>query len=1197
MTPKEGDKMRTTETKGILRRVFNSALLIALGLIVCACGGGRSPVGRDVPVSPDGRGKQSPPYSGALGEPKQATLVSLLEELTGLQPPPSVDKDVFTQIKEELAKRLSAKGVKKFTSTPPTSEANAVDDLALNSDGTYTLTWSYKNLGDYNQDGIVDIADITPLAEKFFQSASPENEWIDGNRDGIIDIADITTLAENFFNEVAGYLIQGSNDGVNFIDIETVSFSSASGTGRKKFTYQLSSLTYTRYRIVPIDGQGNRGIASNVTLPPGLFPEEFSQDSGRPGEWIELTGAGWNENTAGLRLIFGDTPVPLAEQVEGVVGFYVPPLEPREYTVILASERYKSDPLSFTILPPESLPFTQTEFADTMESGLTEIVNTTRAAVLRIDAFNDIGYTPEQTQALLTVLGEAQKIISAACGEIDAMNADEAERIQSLCYESGLLSQLTDIANKQPSKLVSQYQELHGVLFACDITSMVITNLQPILEIAKMLSTAVSVASGGAATPSLLFSLSVDVALTVIDGIIDVFIPSDLQSIRLRDRTFRPGQSVPIGAVGYFSCQENFREGAITLTIDVIVSIALEAIDPPPPATVKDSIVASVASWLQDRQIDIITDYLGTVFAGSNDKPLFQNIPVALDLRLYEGGLLSFLAFAFPERDFTALYEQMTSWGIPRILDPVVADTTDHSVAVYNEYSGRIEGIAQGQTQIQAWGLRFEDRDFFFDILTLAIPYGILSNVATITIDPNATTEPPNILSVSPTFGYEGDQVTFTAEVTGTPPISYLWDFRGGASPETSTLESPMVTLTTMRKYTCILTAENEFGSDEYRFILTVGKIGTDPHFRIIPLDGRQLYLPPILLMAGGNPAVIYYGWGSEIRFVRAKDSVGSEWNEPQVIASLSSAASYVFSADLLSDGCPALVFDQYYYSGEPPIPVSLMYMRATSPDGSSWTSPVPITSQSEDCSYGDFAVVAGNPAVIYGEFRVGEPALIKFRRANDPLGDDWGSPVTIGTINDYGITLNNSLAIHSGKPCFLSYYEYHKKFFVTQANDANGSSWGTSVLAVDHDPDELSVYVYSLPLLMIKDVAMFTYTTQPDGTSDYQLRFVRATDSTCSAFEPPVILDASSDYLVSSPAEVGGRPAIAYRWWSRTQLRGEVRLLWADDAGGRAWTAPIIVNGDTPAYELCLGEVNGYPAIAYFNEATGYLDYAYYTP
>jgi len=156
---------------------------------------------------------------------------------------------VKTNLESELLKQLKAKGISinKTTSKPPKGEGNKVDDLTItdNDDGTYTLKWSYKNVGDYNQDSVVDIKDITPLAFYFQQQANETNEWIDGNQDGVIDIKDITPLASNFGTDCAGYSVEKADSEMgSFTEIKGVSFSQATGNGRKTFDTNLE--THTR---------------------------------------------------------------------------------------------------------------------------------------------------------------------------------------------------------------------------------------------------------------------------------------------------------------------------------------------------------------------------------------------------------------------------------------------------------------------------------------------------------------------------------------------------------------------------------------------------------------------------------------------------------------------------------------------------------------------------------------------------------------------------------------------------------------------------------------------------------------------------------------------------------------------------------------------------------------------------------------
>ena len=79
-----------------------------------------------------------------------------------------------------------------------------------------------------------------------------------------------------------------------------------------------------------------------------------------------------------------------------------------------------------------------------------------------------------------------------------------------------------------------------------------------------------------------------------------------------------------------------------------------------------------------------------------------------------------------------------------------------------------------------------------------------------------------DVLSVSPIEGYEFDQKTFAAAVTGTGPFTYSWDFKGGANPDTSTDANPTVTLAAYGTYECMLAVSSEFGGEYFPFTLTV---------------------------------------------------------------------------------------------------------------------------------------------------------------------------------------------------------------------------------------------------------------------------------------------------------------------------------------------------------------------------------------
>jgi PKD repeat protein len=209
-------------------------------------------------------------------------LDSALTQLDAMQAPDGVDSQVFQQLKDSLRAQLLARGTGKLTSAPPLGAPNVVDDLALvESGGLYTATWSYRNLGDYNQDSVVNVQDITPLAMHFGHTTEAGGTWdeldpvIDGDGNETVGVADITPLAQHFNSECVRYsLKQGTSEAGPYAEFATIPFTEATGSGRKQFT--LSSLALTAgwwYVVQPVDSGENFGQAGiQKQIPAGGQP-------------------------------------------------------------------------------------------------------------------------------------------------------------------------------------------------------------------------------------------------------------------------------------------------------------------------------------------------------------------------------------------------------------------------------------------------------------------------------------------------------------------------------------------------------------------------------------------------------------------------------------------------------------------------------------------------------------------------------------------------------------------------------------------------------------------------------------------------------------------------------------------------------------------------------------------------------------
>ncbi len=117
----------------------------------------------------------------------------------------------------------------------------------------------------------------------------------------------------------------------------------------------------------------------------------------------------------------------------------------------------------------------------------------------------------------------------------------------------------------------------------------------------------------------------------------------------------------------------------------------------------------------------------------------------------------------------------------------------------------------------------------------------------------------PQVLSVSPLTGIENERIQIAANVNGQAPLDYLWNFGGAATSNTSTYESPMITLTTAGRYNCSLTVSNTYGNHVFPFDFEV-ILGTPKISAVSPLSGvAGAQLSPIATVTGMQP--LQYSW------------------------------------------------------------------------------------------------------------------------------------------------------------------------------------------------------------------------------------------------------------------------------------------------------------------------------------------------
>ena len=126
---------------------------------------------------------------------------------------------------------------------------------------------------------------------------------------------------------------------------------------------------------------------------------------------------------------------------------------------------------------------------------------------------------------------------------------------------------------------------------------------------------------------------------------------------------------------------------------------------------------------------------------------------------------------------------------------------------------------------------------------------------------------PAVVLDVEPTFAGEDEYVQFIADVSGTAPLSYNWNFGGGAIPDTSTDASPYVLLPEAGDFSAVLTVDNDFGpADVFEFTLEVGS--TAPQiWSVSPTRAETGKIKQFTAHVGGTGPFSYtwyFGGGAE---------------------------------------------------------------------------------------------------------------------------------------------------------------------------------------------------------------------------------------------------------------------------------------------------------------------------------------------
>jgi hypothetical protein len=118
-----------------------------------------------------------------------------------------------------------------------------------------------------------------------------------------------------------------------------------------------------------------------------------------------------------------------------------------------------------------------------------------------------------------------------------------------------------------------------------------------------------------------------------------------------------------------------------------------------------------------------------------------------------------------------------------------------------------------------------------------------------------------------------------------------------------------------------------------------------------------------------------------------------------------------------------------------------LRYVRSSEAYGRVWGKPVTVDANSGAGQYTSMAIVDGHPAISYF-YESGTAGMLMYVRADDPSGTAWGTPVVVDASTP-GIGLFPSMVVIDGRPAVSYFDDENGQLRYVRAANSSGTAWG----------------------------------------------------------------------------------------------------------------------------------------------------------
>ncbi len=1092
--------------------------------------------------------------------------VTIGEAILKLQPPEGFDKDLFKKFRETLYYELTRRGISPTTKVtaqgqyaPPKGSRSKVEDLDVQvlAPGNLTLTWTYSNQGDGFEDGLVNIQDITPVAENFFNRTDefPEADVADYLEDGLINIQEITALAENFFGNCAGYAVeiqpQGSAD---WTEVATVPFDGPSRVEQAGRDFFLAGIEIIGAPVVPYfvrvrayDQSGNKqdeAFASNTFLvEPGAGGptiNSISPTSANPGERVDFTASVTGTAPYTYTWTFGDPGEGFdPETWEETVG-----TDTVEAPGILVPATAGDYTINLTVTDASGL-------SDQFSGTFTVVEGPTAPQVTDIQPRTGVEST--SYQFVPTVTGGAPPYTYSWTFPGDWVpDATDIERPTVTLGAAG---------NYQVTLVVTDSNSLTGEL-TIDFTVTageppVINSISPDPLVVAVRGTRMITADVSGSPP---------IAYSWVFGTLGLVSPdsSDVQQPEVEG--FMPGTDI-----GTLTVSNEFGEDSANFTIDVGVAPSVNSVSPNSGDQGTD--VTFTVDWSGDPPATAITwvfeDAQGAWATPTSSNEESPTVTLTGSGGPHEGTVM--IANRYGAGELTFNFTILTP-GVPPVINginpmngapsQIIDFTADVTGSTPFDYTWTFGNPGEG----------FSPETYSNTGDTVEAPdITVPSNPGSYTIQLDVSNGFPPDASQQFTFqvGYsetENNDAPGTANQITFPTMDWFGNIGGPGGYDGDTKDYVKFSATAGDILFARIDHEALSGSENV--VLRV-KNGSDQTQNASTIDGSDYYILQWVVTSTGTwfLQLSSQNLTSNIDYLLDVETFtpNAPWSSSTIDSTVNSGQS--MSLEIV-DGNPAVI----YVSGS-----GIYFARNSQPDGIGTWNVTEVTSSGSSPS--NLAVVNSAPAFVYTYILEGQPPSIQVKFARNSAGDGSGTWNIYNVTNPESVMDANysafSLVTASGAPAF-SYLDINSavSYARSQTSDGSGGPGTWDFVTIDNSQTFTAVdgeivqntpavaYAGTGPTLVVR----YAINSQADGLGTWTTQDIET--STEASFTSP------------SLKVVVGKPAVAYINETTKEL---LFARSTADNGLGSWTSGSLFRPGFSTY-CSLAIVGGYSAIAAYH-------------